>query len=137
MRRRRNHDFEFKFDDLVDLTPMVNIALILVIVFLCVSPMTLITGIKAVGSKASGVSLGKSSKEDVVKISLAKDKKILINGVEIKRNKLIPHLKDAILKSPKKEVMLMADPENLVEDVVFLLDISKQNGAEKVSIAEK
>ena len=136
-KRRIVHEREF--EDLLDLTPMVNIALILVIVFLCVSPMTLITGIKAVNSgKSSGdsVSLGKSSKDEIVNVCLAKDGSITINGKEIDTRLLVQYLKDAILMSKKKEVMISADPDNTVEEVVHLLDLSKQNGAKKVIVSE-
>jgi biopolymer transport protein ExbD len=38
--------------------------------------------------------------------------------------------------SPVKQVMITADTENLVQDVVYLMDISKQNGADKVTLSE-
>ncbi|MCP4482017.1 MAG: biopolymer transporter ExbD [bacterium] len=136
--KRTYHEMEI--DEVIDLTPMVNIALILVIVFLCVSPMALITGIKAVNSGNSGnksaVTLGKSSKDEIVKLILEKDGTVLINGIKVEQHLLIPYLKDTIMMSPKKEVMITADKENKVQEVVTLLDLSKQNGATKVILAE-
>jgi biopolymer transport protein ExbD len=134
--RRFDIEEENPFQDNIDLTPMVNVALILVIVFMCVTPLAVMTGIKAVRSKSSGVSLGISSKEDIVKIRLFINGNIEINGVDIDKRKVVPYLKDAILYSPVKEVMITADSENLVKEVVYLMDISKQNGATKVSISE-
>ena len=133
---KRRADYEDSFEDIIDLTPMVNVSLILVIIFMCVSPMALISGIKAVGSKNTGVALGKSSKEDIVKVVLVKDGTITINNAVIDKKKVVPYLKDAILMSPLKEVMITADAENLVQDVVYLMDISKQNGADKVTLSE-
>ncbi|MDR0675573.1 MAG: biopolymer transporter ExbD [Elusimicrobiota bacterium] len=135
MKKRRNFNDE-NFEDNIDLTPMINVSLILVIVFMAVTPLAVMTGIKAISSKSSGVSLGRSSKEDVVKINLLKNGQIQINGFDIEKKYLIPYLRDAILMSPSQEVVIMADYENLVKDVVYLMDISKQHGAAKVSIAE-
>src|SRR5574344_804618 len=95
--RRFDIEEENPFQDNIDLTPMVNVALILVIVFMCVTPLAVMTGIKAVSSKSSGVSLGKSSKEDIVKIRLFINGNIEINGVDIDKRKVVPYLKDAIL----------------------------------------
>jgi biopolymer transport protein ExbD len=137
--RRRRQEYQDSFEDPIDLTPMVNVSLILVIVFMCVSPMALISGINAVSSnssKNSEVALGQSAKEDIVKIVLAKDGTITINNALIDRKLLVPYLKDAILMSPVKQVMITADTENLVQDVVYLMDISKQNGADKVTLSE-
>jgi biopolymer transport protein ExbD len=124
------------FQDTIDLTPMVNVSLILVIIFMCVVPLSVMTGIKALNSKSSGVAFGKSSKEDIVTIKLFKNGDIQINGFSVNRKDIVPYLKDAILYSPEKEVMIVADSDNLVKEVVFLMDISKQNGATKVTISE-
>lgn len=125
---------------LIDLTPVVNISLILVIVFMCVSPMALVTGIKAVNSgdnsNKADLSLGKSSKDEVVKIVLEQNGRISINGVFIEKRLFFPSLKDTIMMSPKKEVMITADNKNKVQEVVNLIDISKQYGATKVILAE-
>jgi len=135
MKRRAEH--EDLLEDPIDLTPMVNVSLILVIVFMCVSPMALMTGIKAVGSKNTGVSIGENARDNVVKVILLKDGTITINGgTPIDKRNIVPYLKDAILLSPVKEVIITADSENIVQDVVYLMDISKQNGAAKVVISE-
>ncbi len=134
-KRKVGEQDDLLVEDLTDLTSMVNVALILVIVFMCVTPLALVSGIKALSSKSSGVSIGKSAQEDIVKITVDENGMVSINGIEIAKNKIQPYLKDAILASPVKEVMIVADEKNLVNYVVYLMDLAKQNGAEKVSIS--
>ncbi|MFC1546739.1 ExbD/TolR family protein [bacterium] len=133
MRRRKLKSDPEQFEDLIDLTAVVNVALILVVVFLCVSPMTLITGITASQSK-TGVSIGRSTKEDNVRINLNRHGIIQINEQAVLREKFVQLLVNTLAKSKTKDVMITADKENLVKEVVELLDLSKQNGARKVII---
>jgi len=123
--------------DNIDLTPMVNVSLIMVIIFMCIIPLSVINGIRAISSKNNGVSIGKVSKEDIVKIELYSNGDVKINDIFLtKGEKLVPYIKDAIMYSPVKEVMITAEDDNLVQDLVYVMDLAKQNGAEKVGISE-
>lgn len=123
--------------DNIDLTPMVNVSLIMVIIFMCIIPLSVIKGIRAVNSKNSGVSIGKVSKEEVVKIELYKNGDVKINDIFLtKGENIIPYLKDAIMFSAVKEVMITAEDDNVVQDLVYIMDLAKRNGAEKVNISE-
>ncbi len=123
--------------DNIDLTPMVNVSLIMVIIFMCIIPLSVISGIRAVSSKSTGVSIGKVAKEDIVKIELYINGNIKINNTLLKKGvNPIPYIKDAIMFSKEKEVMITAEDDNLVKDLVYIMDLAKQNGGEKVSISE-
>ena len=120
----------------INLTPIVDVALILVIIFLCVCPMALITGIRTLEAK-SGAGKGKTAKEDNVQVILKKDSSIVVNNRSVEKKDLASAIRESISKSKTGVVTLTADKANRVNDVVEILDISKQQGAKKVIIMRK
>ena len=101
-KRKKLIDPAADIEDPIDLTPMVNVALILVVVFLCVSPMTLLTGIKATSSgtgSKSNVSIGKTTKKENVRVYLDKDGEIFINEKNVKKKYFVAGLREAINQS--------------------------------------
>ena len=72
-----------------------------------------------------------------VEVVLAKDGAIAVNGIKVDINELANVLLGEIPKSKTGVVMVTADKENIVGDVVRILDVAKQNGAKKVIIMRK
>ena len=120
----------------INVTPLVDVALVLVIIFMAVSPFMLQAGIQVTESKA-GAAAGKASLSENVQITLTQENKILVNGKEILLPDLALSLKEAIPKSKDGLVTLQADKNNQVGQVVAVLDIAKQSGAKKVAILNK
>src|SRR3989338_4917428 len=82
----------------INVTPLVDVALVLVIIFMAVSPFMLQAGIKVSESKA-GAATGKASLEQNVQIALSADGKISVNGEPISLEALPAKLKEVIPKS--------------------------------------
>lgn len=120
----------------INVTPLVDVALVLVIIFMAVSPFMLQAGLQVSESK-SGEAEGKHSLEENVQITLTAENKILINGEEIALSQLSEVLKERIPKSKDGLVTLQAEKMNRVGQVVEVLDIAKQSGAKKVAIMNK
>ncbi len=120
----------------INVTPLVDVCLVLVIIFMAIAPYGLQAGIKVLQSK-SGAKVGKTSASQNVAIRLTKEGKITINGREVDFITLKPMLQAAIAKSKDKMVTVTADNENRVGQVVNLLDISKQSGAKKIAIMRR
>ncbi|MFH2205023.1 MAG: biopolymer transporter ExbD [Elusimicrobiota bacterium] len=117
----------------INVTPLVDVSLVLVIIFMAIAPFGLQAGIKVMQSKA-GAAVGKTSASQNVTLKLEKDGKITINGREVDFVTLRPLLQDALAKSKDKMVILTADDQNRVGQVVNLLDASRQAGAQKMAI---
>ena len=117
----------------INVTPLVDVALVLVIIFMAVSPFMLQAGLQVTESK-SGAATGKAALSENVQLSLTKDGKISLNGQEVAPNDLPISLREAILKSKDGLVTVKADPENHVGQVVQVMDLAKQAGAKKVAI---
>ena len=75
----------FKTDDSdetinsINITPLVDVCLVLVIIFMAVAPFAVQSGIKVLQSRA-GVQVGKVSVSESVQIKLSKDGRISVNG---------------------------------------------------------
>jgi biopolymer transport protein ExbD len=120
----------------INVTPLVDVCLVLVIIFMVTANFVMQAGIR-VSQSTAGAATGKVSKSENVNVILTKEGKIIINGKEIDRKNLAIELQKAIAASKDKVVTLVADKENRCFEVVDILDIAKQNGAEKLSILKK
>ena len=135
----RAHDTEHSGEEAItdiNVTPLVDVALVLVIIFMAVSPFMLQAGLQVSESKA-GAATGKASLDENVQVSLAEDGRIVVNGEEVSLPDLKSKLKEAIPKSKDGLVTLQAEKANRVGQVVEILDIAKQSGARKVAILNK
>lgn len=117
----------------INVTPLVDVCLVLVIIFMAVAPMAVTLGIKVLESRAS-TSEGKASVDENVSIKIALDGAITVNGVKTDGLTFRGTLVDALARSKDKMVVVTADARNKVGLVVQVLDASKQAGALKLAV---
>ena len=117
----------------INLTPLVDVSLVLVIIFMAVAPFAITAGIKVLQSKASA-QVGKVSLSDSIQVRLDRAGKLTLNGAEITREIYPAEVAKALLKSQDKFVIVKADTDNRVGQVVTLLDEAKQAGALKMAL---
>ncbi len=117
----------------INVTPMIDVCLVLVIIFMAIAPMAMTVGIKVLESRAKAAE-GKASAEENVNVKLTADGKITINGVEVAPDALGTGLVGALSKSKDKMVIVTADDGNHVGQVVGILDTARQAGAVKLAI---
>lgn len=117
----------------INLTPLVDVSLVLVIIFMVVAPFALQTGIKVLQSKP-GASAGKASVSEVIQIKISKENKIKINNEDTTIEELPSRLSQVISVSAEKMVVVSADDENSVGQVVSIMDVAKQLGALKIAL---
>lgn len=117
----------------INVTPLVDVSLVLVIIFMAVAPMAVTLGIKILESRASTAE-GKASAEENVNVKIALDGSIAVNGVKTDGTTFRGVLAAALAKSKDKMVIVTADAKNRVGQVVEVLDASKQAGASKLAV---
>ncbi|PIU19923.1 MAG: biopolymer transporter ExbD [Elusimicrobia bacterium CG08_land_8_20_14_0_20_59_10] len=117
----------------INVTPLVDVCLVLVIIFMAVAPFAVQSGIKVLQSRA-GVQVGKVSVSESVQIKLSKDGRISVNGAEVPAADFPFRIAQALVKSKDKFVIVKADEKNKVGDVVELLDGARQAGALKMAL---
>jgi biopolymer transport protein ExbD len=117
----------------INVTPLVDVCLVLVIIFMAVAPMAVTLGIKVLESRPATAE-GKSSADENVNIRIVEDGTITVNGVKTEGLTFRAILNAALAKSKDKMVIVTADSKNKVGIVVEVLDASKQAGAQKLAI---
>jgi biopolymer transport protein ExbD len=117
----------------INVTPLVDVCLVLVIIFMAVAPMAVTLGIKVLETRP-GNAEGKASVDENVQIKVSLDGSIAVNGKKTDGMTFRGVLADALTRSKDKMVIVTADARNKVGLVVSVLDASKQAGALKLAV---
>lgn len=117
----------------INVTPLVDVCLVLVIIFMAVAPMAVTLGIKVLETRPSNAE-GKASVDENVNIKIALDGAIFVNGIKTDGLTFRGTLASALARSKDKMVIITADARNKVGLVVEVLDASKQAGAVKLAV---
>jgi biopolymer transport protein TolR len=117
----------------INVTPLVDVCLVLVIIFMAVAPMAVTLGIKVLETRPSNAE-GKASVDENVQIRITADGAIAVNGTKTDGMTFRGVLSGALARSKDKMVIVTADAKNKVGLVVSVLDASKQAGALKLAI---
>ena len=132
---RRKHRFQFEDDAVVgiNVTPLVDVCLVLVIIFMVATPM--------MSQPAFDVNLPKAQtkegkEEDKVTISMSADGRLAIDSNEMKDLKeLKKKLKIAILDTDSAVVVIKADKDALHGDLTDVMAVAKAAGAKVLTVA--
>ncbi|MCR4294213.1 MAG: biopolymer transporter ExbD [Elusimicrobia bacterium] len=117
----------------INVTPLVDVCLVLVIIFMAVAPMAVTLGIKVLETRRSNAE-GKASVDENVNIRITSDGAITVNGTRTDGVTFRGVLSTALVSSKDKMVIVTADATNKVGLVVEVLDASKQAGALKLAV---
>jgi len=119
----------------INVTPLVDVCLVLVIIFMAVAPFAVTMGIKVMESHGKVAATGKAGLDDNVSVRLTSAGKITVNGQEVANaDALGQAIQQALTKSKDHMVVITADDENKVGQVVSILDAARQVGADKLAI---
>ncbi len=128
--RRKEVDEEMAF---INVTPLVDVMLVLLIIFMITAPM-MKSGMKINLPKAKATEIKKI--KDIV-VSITKDKYVYVNKKLVNIHLLKDTLKTIFLGRKNKVVYLEADSSVDYGYVVYVLDEIKGAGIEKVGIIVK
>lgn len=117
----------------INITPLVDVALVMLIIFMIVAPFAIKAGINVLQSKA-GAKVGKVAITEAIQVKLDKENKITIGKEVTDFEHFSAMISSALASNAEKMVILTADDENKVGQTVRLLDESKQAGAQKIAI---
>ncbi|MBI5883767.1 MAG: biopolymer transporter ExbD [Elusimicrobia bacterium] len=117
----------------INVTPLVDVCLVLVIIFMAVAPFALVAGIKVLESRSKAAE-GKVDLDENVRVKLTQAGDITVNDAPVAGGGLPAALAAALLKSKDKMVTVTADDGNFVGQVVDILDAARQAGAVKLAI---
>ena len=117
----------------INVTPLVDVCLVLVIIFMVLAPLTMQAGIEVSSSNSNAVKATYAAR-DVVAIILEDDGRLKIDSKTISWDMLSSTLTTALARNVPKAVSISASPQASVEQVVEIMDVSKQAGAKKLAL---
>ncbi|OGF49797.1 MAG: hypothetical protein A2231_06200 [Candidatus Firestonebacteria bacterium RIFOXYA2_FULL_40_8] len=126
----------YKVDDKIisdiNITPLTDVALVLLIIFMVTTPMILAGGINV---KLPTATTADTTPQRNITISITQDGKVYLNDRETGFDGLQPALEQFLKNEKDKTVILNADKSVMHGQVVRVLDIAKKAGAVKLAIA--
>jgi biopolymer transport protein TolR len=116
----------------IHIAPVINVALILVLILMITAPIISMPNITINLPKAVTI----EAKEQNITISYAKDGKIAINTQVVSWNDLLPEIKYRLRQNRKILIIIRADKDIPYGEVEKILDIViKQAGAKRIAVA--
>lgn len=121
----------------VPITPMINVALLLVLFFMMSAPAIFMSGIDV---KSPSLMKGGSAKESTeLKANVYIDSKgdLYLNDSRISWDEFPQMVAELMARSTSRIVMVSAHPDIPIQEVVSVLDIAKQKGALKLALLRR
>lgn len=118
----------------INVTPMVDVMLVLLIIFIVVTPM-LSKGISVEMAKTKNPSLmTNADKEDAVLIAVARDGRTYLGTDQLNPDALPQKVKDMLTSKLDKTVYIRADARSRYERVVEVIDNLRSAGVDQVGM---
>jgi len=117
----------------MQLAPLVDIALVLVIIFMVTAPLLDANNTVEVDLPKAATVEAKS--EDNITITLDASGQTALNKDLVPLSKLEPAVKGMVAKHPDRLVLIRADKKVLHQQILEVLNIAKKSGAKKIAIA--
>ena len=115
----------------INVTPLTDIFLVLLIIFMVTS-----TALTQQGTKVNLPRAGAGGGDATgVMVTATADRRIEVNGTTVGIENLEVALRDALQKSSDGSVILQGDKSVVLEQAVQIMTIAKEAGAEKIAIA--
>jgi len=119
----------------INITPLTDVALVLLIIFMISSSAMLESGlqVKLPSAKSAAIAQNQNSKPTFV--TIAKDGQISVNQDHATESTLQEVLKGALAKSTDKTVVIRGDESIFLGRAVKIMDAARGAGAEKIALA--
>ena len=131
--RKRHGSGGGVFSD-INITPLTDIFLVLLIIFMVTTAVTIESAAHVDLPKAEAAAQPNEKPKGVI-VTYTADHQIYVADKQVSEPELTPTLKGALDASPDKIVIFQGDPKVLLGDMVRILDIAKSAGAEAIAIA--
>ncbi len=122
----------------INVTPMVDIMLVLLIIFMVITPMLQKNKSVDMVKAQNPREMADADKEDAVVIAVTRDGKLFIGSTPIKPDEITVKVRDMISTRVDKTVYLRSDARAKYGDVVMVVDNVRAAGVESLGLlAEK
>lgn len=116
----------------INMVPFIDITLILLIIFMVMTPFIVQSQLNVDLPSASAVN--KISEDNVIRVEITKEGKILVMDRQVPLQDLTEELTLRLGRSSEKTILVQADKTVPIEQVVTVFDTAKKLGAAKLGI---
>ena len=118
----------------INVTPMVDVMLVLLIIFMVVTPM-LQHGVSVEMAKARNPrNMQDADKEDAVVVAVTRDGRIFLGTTQMPASELAPKVKDLLASRVDKTVYVKSDARAKYKDVVDVVDNIRSAGVSDLGL---
>jgi len=135
MRFRKNTEDNGKSIHEINMTPLIDVSLVLVVMLLLATPLAFESSITVRKSHASSQTAEKTEKTERIELRIISEEQVKINRVLLKRKELRETLKPLLEKSSKRQVVVRCADDVSHGVFVDVLDQVKLCGAEDIGFA--
>jgi len=111
-----------KVNSNINVTPMVDVMLVLLIIFMVITPMLNNKVNVDLPTATAAVVMENANKEDSVMVAVTRDGKIFLGGDQIQVDSMGPSISSKLEKNPEKKVYLRADNRAMYGKVMDAID---------------
>jgi biopolymer transport protein TolR len=117
----------------INMTPMIDVLLVLIIIFMVITPLTP-KGLEALVPQPAPPNQKSDADQRTVVVSIAKDKSLMINTEFVEEARLGTRLEEIFKTRAERVVFVKGDPELEFQSVAKVIDIAKGVGIDKVGL---
>ena len=117
----------------INMTPMIDVLLVLIIIFMVITPLTP-KGLEALVPQPAPPNQKSDADQRTVVIEIRKDKSMMINTEATDENRLGPRLEEIFKTRAERVVFVKGDPDLEFQVVAKVIDIAKGVGIDKVGL---
>ena len=123
-----------KVNSNINVTPMVDVMLVLLIIFMVITPM-LQKGVSVDLAKANNpIQMPDADKEDAIIVAVMRDGKIFFDTQQVTAEELTTKVRDRLQNRPDKRVYVKADARAKYKAVVDVVDNVRSAGVDQLGL---
>lgn len=131
-----NHGGKFDFDDEgineINITPFVDVVLVLLVIFMVTAPVMLKESLKVNLPKTLTSDI--TSKSATVGLAITREGQVVLNGKLFSEESLNQELSRISSRDPNTNFLISADVDSRHGDVVKMIDLLKRNGLNRFAL---
>jgi biopolymer transport protein ExbD len=117
----------------INMIPLIDVALVLLIIFMVISPILVESQMKVNVPKV--VSSSGKAEETALKVEIGANGALAFQGKAIQKDMLMTIMGQQLPPGHKASLLIQADKDVPFDDVVFVMDVAKQLKVEKLGVA--